>query len=259
MKTTPVCILLVGILGTHSAFAEDPPRKQRPTDESPRRNFMEAWKKADSNNDSALSFEEFSTLPRLQAIPEEKRAKLFERLDKDDNNLLTLEEMQRMRQSKHNGPNHRKRLWELDTDKSGGITWEEFSAGEMFRKLPPEKQRKLFDRLDTNKDGIISPDDRPERPRRKRPNDQESPRRPILFPNHDTNNDGFLDFKEFAQIPGISRLGEDDQENAFDKIDTNKDLKLSPGEMADFRPLDRAKDKAARPNKPRKNPSSPEE
>jgi Ca2+-binding EF-hand superfamily protein len=263
MKTTPVSILLVGILGSHSALAENPPRKERPEAPPSGHNFMEAWKKADQNGDGALSFAEFSSLPRLQSIPEDKRTQLFQRLDKDGDSLITLAEMKRMGPPKHDGPNHRKRLWELDTDKSGGITREEFSAGEMFGKLPPEKQQKLFDRLDTNKDGIISPEDRPERPgprpgegrpRNKQPDGKDSPRHPILFPKLDTNNDGFLDFDEFTKIPGISRLGEDEQEKAFDKIDTTKDLKLSPEEMANFRPFERKTEKNPRPVKPRKTP-----
>jgi Ca2+-binding EF-hand superfamily protein len=229
---------------------------------------MEAWKKADQNSDNALSFSEFSSLSRLQPIAEEKRTELFQRLDKDNDNLLSLEEMQRMGPPNPGGPNHRKRLWELDTDKNGGITRDEFSTGEMFRKLPPDRQQKLFDRLDTNKDGVISPEDRPEhpgprpggdRPRNKQPDSNDSPRRPILFPKLDINGDGFLDFNEFANIPAISRLGEDEQETAFEKIDANKDLKINPQEMEDFRPFDYKNNKAPRPDQPHKNPPAPSE
>lgn len=263
MKTTPVSILLVGIVSTHSALAAPPAREERPEATRPKHNFMDAWKKADQNSDSTLSFNEFSSLPRLQAIAEEKRTELFERLDKDRDNQLTLEEMQRMGPPKTDGPNHRKRLWELDTDKSGSITQDELSAGEMFRKLPPERQEKLFDRLDTNKDGVISPADRPEnpgpppegeRPRNNKPDDKDSPRRPIPFPKLDINSDGLLDFDEFAKMPGISRLDEDDQEKAFEKIDTNKDLKIIPQELENFRPFEHSKGKGPRPNRPQGTP-----
>lgn len=273
MKTTPVSLLLLGILSSTHALAEPPSRKDRPGGEEGKRHFLEAWKKADQNGDNSLSFDEFSSLPRLQPIPEEKRTQLFERLDKDGNKGISLEEMQHMGPPKPDGPKHHKRLWELDTDKSGSITKEELSAGEMFQKLPPEKQQALFDRLDTNNDGVISPEDRPERPgprpdedngkdnrpRNRQHGDEEPPRRAPDFSHLDLNNDKSLSFEEFSKMPGIGRLGEDEQEQSFEKIDTNKDLKLTPEELENFRPFDRKNDKPARPDKPRKNKDSPVE
>jgi Ca2+-binding EF-hand superfamily protein len=266
MKTTPVSIILVGILSSHSVLAEAPSRKERPGSDPNKRPFLDAWKNADKNGDKSLSFDEFSSLPRLQAIPEEKRAQLFQRLDKDVNNSISLNEMQHLKPSKPDGQNHSMRLWELDTDKSGGISQDEFSAGEMARKLPPDKQQKLFARLDTNKDGIISPKDRPERPDsgnfrpRHRPSDgTHSPHRPMMFPKLDINRDGFLDFDEFAKIPGLSQLGEDEQEKFFENSDTNKDLKLTPEEMANFRPPGRGQDKFPQADQPQDPSTSPAE
>lgn len=265
MKTIPVSVILAGVLSSHSSLAENPSRKERPANDFPKRNFMEAWKNADQNGDGALSFAEFSSLPRLQAIPEDKRTQLFQRLDKDGNNSITPDEMRQLKPSRPDDQSHRKRLWELDADKSGGISREEFSADEMYRKLPPEKQQKLFDRLDTNKDGTISPEDRPERPgpnsdhdrpRLRQPGDSPSPNRPMMFPRLDTNRDGFLDFSEFSKMPGISQLGEDEQEKAFETIDADKDLKLSPEEMAKSRPLGREHGKTPRPVKPLNQPKT---
>lgn len=279
MKTTPVSILLASILGTHATFAEDRPRKDGPGENGPGRGFMEAWKTADANGDRSLSAEEFASLPRLQAIPEDKRAQLFKRLDKDEDGQIAFAEMQRMGPPKPEGPHPHKRLWELDTDKSGGISLQEFSAGEMASKLPPERAQKLFERLDTNKDGSISPEDRPKhpeprpdgpcpgkdnprdpRPEDGKPGDNESPRHPNLFPKLDTNKDGSLDFDEFSQMPGPSRLGEDEREKIFEKADANKDLKISPEEMRGLRPPEHGNGKGPkgpRPDKPHGPPPGP--
>jgi Ca2+-binding EF-hand superfamily protein len=252
MKTTPVSILFITLLLSPSSPAETPSRIPRPTGDAPGQHFRDAWNKADLNGDNSLSFAEFSTLPRLQAIPEEKRAKLFQRLDKNSDNLITFEEMRAMRAHKPDGQNRHKRLWQLDSDKSGTITWQEFTAGEMFQKLPPDKQRQLFDRLDTNTDGVICPKDRPRRPaadqgenrpRWKRPPSGSPDNRPMLFQKLDANRDGFLDFNEFSQAPAISRLGEDDQENAFNKLDSNKDLKITPEELSAIRPMEQRRAK----------------
>ena len=260
MKTTPLSILFIGILLSPSTPADTPSRKPQ---EAPGQQFRNAWKTADINGDNALSLDEFSTLPRLKAIPEDKRSKLFQRLDKNTDNLLGFEEMRTMRARIPDGQYRHKRLWQLDTDKSGNITWQEFTAGEMFQKLPPEKQRQLFDRLDTNTDGVICPKDRPQhpatdlsenRPRWKQPAGNPPPDRPMLFPKLDANQDGFLDFNEFSQSPGIKRLGEDEQENAFNKLDSNKDLKITPDEMSAFRPMEQGRPKGPNPHRQRNGP-----
>ena len=130
----------------------------------PPRLFMEAWKAADKDHDGFLSKEEFDAMPRIQRLPEEKRLSLFKRLDKDADGKLSREELGRMaRPHGEQGP-PMQRLWELDADKSGGISLDEFKAGPLFRKLPPERQEELFRRLDTDHDGMLTPKDRPEPP-----------------------------------------------------------------------------------------------
>ena len=130
----------------------------------PQRVFVEAWKAADKDHDGFLSKEEFDAMPRIQKLPDEKRLHLFQRLDKDGDGKLSRQELDRMaRPHGEQGP-PMQRLWELDADKSGGISLEEFKAGPIFKKLPPARQDELFRRLDTNRDGMITPKDRPEPP-----------------------------------------------------------------------------------------------
>lgn len=185
----------------------------------PARPAIEKWKAADQNHDGFISLDEFTTIPRIQKLPEEKRARIFKRLDKDADDKLSRDELDRLHKlgDKHGPP--MKRLWELDTDKSGGISLEEFKAGPMFMKLAPERQQAVFRRLDADGDGMITPKDRPERPEEK----TEGINRKL-----DLNGDGALSFDEFRKGAAVKDLTEDQQEARFEKLDRNHDLKLSP-------------------------------
>jgi hypothetical protein len=63
---------------------------------------------------------------------------------------------------KHRGPGDRPRpgemIKEMDADKDGKVTFEEFKA------FHDKHMKERFDRLDTNGDGVLSPDDRPKGP-----------------------------------------------------------------------------------------------
>lgn len=204
------------------------------------RPFFEAWKGADLDRDGFISREEFAQMPRIRELPEEKRGKLFSRLDKDGDSKLSQPELNRFgrpHDGQRGGP-PMKRLWELDRDQSGGISFKEFNQGSMFEKLPSEKQEALFRRLDTDGDGVITPKDRPrtlsggpeQRPHPKRPQNnrkEASEHSGGLNLQLDSNGDGTLSFEEFRRGPSVSGLTEDEQEERFEKLDRNQDLVLS--------------------------------
>lgn len=217
-----------------------PPHDEKGGPHRPDQAFFEAWKAADSDHDGFISKEEFALMPRIQKLPEEKQGNLFTRLDKDSDAKLSREELVRFGNKPHDGQPDQpmKRLWELDSDKSGGISLEEFKAGQLFMKLPPEKQQAVFSRLDTDGDKIITPKDRPEPPfkRPKRPDGSapESEDRPGQINRKlDANGDGALSFEEFRQGPAVKNLTEDEQEDRFELLDRNSDQKIS---QEDFPP-----------------------
>lgn len=222
------------------------PPKGRPGGEKggshkPDHSFLEAWKAADTNHDGFLSKEEFASMQRIQNLPEEKRDGLFTRFDKDADGKLGRDELGRMRKPPRDGEPGppMKRLWELDADKSGGISLDEFKAGQLFMKLPAEKQQGVFNRLDTDGDGVITPKDRP-MPHFKRPDGKPRPNRPDGRPPEndggpeqinrklDANGDGSLSFEEFRVGPAVKNLTEDEQEDRFELLDRNGDQKISP-------------------------------
>jgi Ca2+-binding EF-hand superfamily protein len=203
------------------------------------RPFLEAWKAADTDSDGSLSETEFSGLPRMQRIPEEKRGILFKRLDKNTDGKLDREELGQMSRGHDGQGPPMQRLWELDADRSGGVSFEEFKAGRLHTKLDPEKQQALFRRLDSNGDGFITPADRPEPPFRRDGDgpqqkrgsggqtDGPRPESRQMIRQLDQNQDGALSFEEFRVGPVVKGLTEDEQEERFEALDKDHDLKIS--------------------------------
>ncbi len=224
------------------------------------RHFGKGWKEADADNSGTLTREEFNNLPRIQKLPEEKRDKIFGRLDKDQDGILSGEELKAMMQRPpHDGPHAAMmRFRELDTDNSGGVSLAELKAGEFFKKLPVEKLEELFARLDTDGDGEITIKDKPPGPPRDGPGRPDRPDRPgkegregrpdkggkeegdrpprdprRMLKDLDANGDGSISFEEFRKAPPVRDLGEDEQEDRFEALDKNGDKKL---DEADFPP-----------------------
>lgn len=229
-----------------SAYAEpdteqSKPPKNHPQDQGVREKLrpLEFWKKADVDNDRQLSSEEFVQLPRISQLPPEKQEKLFAHLDKNNNNLLEPAEMIPGPVNAGNPEEAKKRprlrLAEMDKNGDKKIDFNEFVLSPFIVKLPAERQKKMFEIMDRNKDGVLSPADgpppgsehRPEGDAKKQPmfNAQQS------FSILDANKDGTIDFAEFQQAPFARGRGEDAQEDLFEKIDANGDLKIDSQEM----------------------------
>lgn len=237
---------LLAPVAVHAQATDDPargvpgePRGQQP--------FRPAWHKADRDADGFISRTEFSAMPRVSGLPEDKRDQVFKRLDKDGDGRLDGKELKKP----GNGPPGRRqrpmhRLWDLDTDANGGVSLEEFKAGHAAEKLPVERVERIFQRLDRDGDGDITAKDRPDPPRPGRDGSMQGGRPDTgprampgahrLLPKLDKDNDRALTFEEFREHPALKNLDEDAQEARFEELDTNKDSKITPDEMRPLQP-----------------------
>jgi Ca2+-binding EF-hand superfamily protein len=255
MKTIPVCFLVAGMLvpTAFPARSEEPgskPRREvKDGTRPPLKRSAEIWKAADTNQDGGISAEEFAEMPRLRDLPDEKRAKLFSRLDKNgDGNLshVELDHFGKPRDGQKGSP--MKRFWELDVDKSGGVSFEEFKQGQLSQKLSAAKQEAVFQKLDTDRDGMITPKDRPQLPANRPPGGPRQARAEHgkrgdspgsltgIELKLDQNGDGALSFEEFRAGPAVKGLSEDEQEDRFEKLDRNQDQILSPADFKQAEP-----------------------
>ncbi len=227
MKTIPVSLLAASLSLAGQAFAESPGGTGGGKDREGRgESLRQVWCGADADDDGRVSRAEFDAIPRLQGLPDEKRERLFARLDKDDDGFISREELERGRRDGHR--ERMQRIAEMDTDNSGGISLEEFKAGEVFRKLPPEKQEELFRKLDTDGDGQLTPKDRPEPPHWKH-----GARRMVR--DLDEDGDGAVSLAEFRKSPFQKDNSPERQEKDFRKFDRNGDGRI---DSADFAPAD---------------------
>lgn len=285
-RLEPVRVLVMAaasvVLGSATAFSQStaaddaspPPREHH-------RERGESWLDADSDGNGVISAAEFEALERIQALDPERRARLFNRLDKNHDGALSTDELgpprggrrggsdgeeagpPRPEGERHRGPRGMRARMDpfpgLDTNGDQAISMAEFLAGPMASKLPPERATMIFARLDTNGDGVISSLDHPEpparpphgaeprEPRNDRPAD-EHPRRfdpERWIKDLDRSGDGTIDSAEFDAIPWIAKLDEEARAARFAAMDRDGDGAIT---LADF----------PKPERPSRRDGSPE-
>ena len=269
--TAWIALLLAG-----TAIAQEPPKtddlppptrgdggKDRPGKDKAGKErggrMIDLWKKADTDGDGFISATEFATLERPGQLPAEKRDEIFKRLDKNGDGRIDLKELPRRPQGGGMPP-----LEEVDADKDGKIVFSEFKNLGFVAKLPEERQQKMFSRMDRDGDGALTPKDRPEGPphrdgkwdgkRDGKPDGGKGGRgghSMELVRKLDQNGDGALNFEEFRQAGFLKDKSEDEQEDRFEEMDRNKDLKI---DATDFPPPpDGPKPEGGKPDGPKKD------
>ena len=133
------------------------------------------------------------------------------------------------------GPPREKRdffahMLRLDEDRNGAISFVEFSKAERVSRLTGEERRRLFDRLDKNKDGEIRRDEIARGDSKPRSGGGMRGR------SADLNRDGKVSLEEFRKSPRMAEVPADRQEEIFRKMDRNGDGFLTGEDFRGRRP-----------------------
>jgi len=176
--------------------------------------FVTMLRGLDKDKDGAISLAEFSAGERVGRLPEEHQKRLFERLDKDHDGHIRRDEIPRGK----GGWEGRGRPFDPNAD--GKVSFEEFIKNPRVAALPEPQQREIFNKMDRNGDGFLSPEDR----MGPRPGEEPGRPRDHGFPplgDLDTDKNGSVSFEEFRNSPRMKDQDEDKQEDAFEKLDRN--------------------------------------
>ena len=194
MKTILIIALALAVTGTAAVtFAQT---AVQPAGERQARHT-----KLDTNGDGVIDRSEAAKAPKF--------AEHFDKLDANKDGRITAEERPQ-RGARGGKGGHGDRMAQLDTNKDGIIDRSEAAKAPKFAEH--------FDKLDANKDGRITADERPQRGMR-----GDKGRRGDRMAQLDANKDGRFSREELA---GKDRLLQN-----FAVIDSNRDGSLSREEM----------------------------
>ena len=133
------------------------------------------------------------------------------------------------------GPPREKRdffdhMLRLDEDRNGAISFAEFSKAERVSRLTAEEQRRLFDRLDKNKDGEIRRDEISRGGLNPRPGGG------MRGGSPDLDGDKKVSLEEFRQNPRMAGVPAERLEEIFRRMDRNRDGFLTGEDFRGRRP-----------------------
>ena len=112
--------------------------------------------RTDTDKDGRISYEEFSKSPRFMNLPEERRKALFNRFDSNKDGFLDPKDHPDRGRERRRPPFPRIQLKGLDLDENGSLSWAEFQNAPSILSIDEKDRRKLFERLDEDKDGEVS-------------------------------------------------------------------------------------------------------
>ncbi len=177
--------------------------------------FLEMLKRADADRDGEVTYNELASL--LPNVTEE----MFKNMDRTGDGVLTSDDAPEQDVGVDpEGQRAEGKLFELmreaDADGNGKVTYEELKV--VAENFP----RDMFDRLDTNGDGVLSKEDRAGQ---SGPGGRPGQRLFDLLKRADKNQDGKVTYEEIKTV--APRMTKD----VFDQLDVNGDGVLTKGDV----------------------------
>lgn len=125
---------------------------------------------------------------------------------------------------KSRSENHSAKFFKnLDFDEDGKVTREEFGKANRLEELDEKVKNQLFERLDKNSDGILTPNEIRSKGSKKPPENFGN-----LLKQADKDSDQKITFEEFSAHPRFSKLKEIHQKHLFERMDRNENGVIDP-------------------------------
>lgn len=105
-----------------------------------------------------VTYEQFAKQPRVQRLNEAMRKKLFERLDQNNDGVLSKEDSPRRRGERPEGPSPLQEI--LDSNEDGQLSFSEFQNDPHHHGLTEDEVEDRFEAIDLNSDGLLSDEER---------------------------------------------------------------------------------------------------
>lgn len=114
---------------------------------------LKQFDRLDKDSSGGLSQEELGKALLFTEIPTSQLARVFGKIDRNNNGEIEKNELAK-HEYHERPPIH---FAQHDRDKSGGLSFEEYSAMPFMNRVPKQRCKKIFDRIDVDKDQQLSP------------------------------------------------------------------------------------------------------
>ncbi|MFK7909423.1 MAG: EF-hand domain-containing protein [Akkermansiaceae bacterium] len=117
--------------------------------------LAKSFQRLDSDKSGGLNREELAKSPVFKNTPQEHLDRMFRKMDRNKNKELEKSELMKAA--------HRIRptigFEKYDEDKSGGLSFTEYSSMPFMNRVNEDRRKKAFERIDLNKDKQLTPDE----------------------------------------------------------------------------------------------------
>jgi Ca2+-binding EF-hand superfamily protein len=129
-------------------------RELKPREPSWMAPLRKGFGQLDTDKNGSLDLTEFSKFPQMSEKGEGLVLRIFTKTDRNKNKRI-----ERFELKWSGGPRSHPPIdfAKYDTNQSGGLDIEEYSKLPLMEKIPEERRKKIFERIDADKNGEISP------------------------------------------------------------------------------------------------------